>query len=66
MKSNHELVTDTMLDSLVLSGTPQECIKKLERFVNSGITLPIIQFNPIDDVMTSFKLLTSTIGVGKT
>ena len=29
LKSNHESVTDEMLDSLVICGTPQECVKKL-------------------------------------
>ena len=66
LKSNHELVTDNMLDSLVISGTQQECTKKLERFVDIGIDLPIIQFNPIDDTMRSFKLLTSTLSGDKT
>jgi len=66
LKSNHELVTEQMLDSLVVSGTPQECMKRLKRFVDAGIALPIIQFNPIGDVMTSFKLLTSTFSGGKT
>ena len=66
LKSNHELVTDTMLDSLVISGTPQECTKKLKRFIDSGINLSIIQFNPLNDVMASFKLLTDTMSGGKT
>ena len=65
LKSNYELVTNNMLDSLVICGTPQEGIKKLERFVNSGITLPIIQFNPIDETLASFKLLTSTLSGDK-
>jgi alkanesulfonate monooxygenase SsuD/methylene tetrahydromethanopterin reductase-like flavin-dependent oxidoreductase (luciferase family) len=65
LKSNYELVTDNMLDSLVICGTPQESIKKLERIVNAGVTLPIIQFNPIGDVITSFKLLTSTLSGDK-
>lgn len=60
LSSNHELVTEKMLDSIVICGTPEECKKKLERFVRAGVTLPILQFNPIDDVTTSFKLLTST------
>ncbi|HSB57864.1 MAG TPA: LLM class flavin-dependent oxidoreductase [Nitrosopumilaceae archaeon] len=60
LNSNHELVPDSMLDSLVICGTPQQCIKQLERFVDSGVTLPIIQFNPIGNVKTSFKLLMST------
>jgi alkanesulfonate monooxygenase SsuD/methylene tetrahydromethanopterin reductase-like flavin-dependent oxidoreductase (luciferase family) len=66
LKSNHELVTNNMLDSLVISGTPQECMTKIRRFVDAGIALPIIQFNPIGDVMTSFKLLTSTFSGDKT
>lgn len=66
LKSNYELVTDNMLDSLVISGTPQECTKKLKRFFDAGITLPIIQFNPIDDVLTSFKLLTDSMSGEKT
>ena len=63
--SNHELVTDAMLDSLLICGSPQECVKKLERIVNTGVTLPIIQFNPVGDVITSFKLLTSTLSGDK-
>ena len=65
LHSNHELVTDSMLDSLVICGSPQECVKKLEQIVNTGITLPIIQFNPVGDVITSFKLLTSTLSSDK-
>lgn len=61
LKSNHELVTDLMLDSLAIYGTPQECVKKLARIVNAGVSLPIIQFNPVGNVITSFKLLTSTL-----
>lgn len=59
-ESNHELVPDSMLDSLTIYGTPEECIKKLKKFHESGINLPILQFNPIDDVTKSFDLLTST------
>lgn len=60
LKSNHELVTDVMLESLAISGTPQECKKQLKRAYESGITQPIIQFNPIGDVSKSFDLFTKT------
>jgi alkanesulfonate monooxygenase SsuD/methylene tetrahydromethanopterin reductase-like flavin-dependent oxidoreductase (luciferase family) len=60
LTTNYNLVTDSMLDSLVICGTKEECRKKLEKFVNAGVTLPIIQFNPIGDVMTSFKDVVST------
>jgi len=59
-KSNHELVTDSMLKSLVVSGTPEECKKQFQNFKEVGIDLPIIQFNPIGDVSESFKLLKKT------
>jgi alkanesulfonate monooxygenase SsuD/methylene tetrahydromethanopterin reductase-like flavin-dependent oxidoreductase (luciferase family) len=60
LKSNHELVTDSMLQSLCISGNPDECKKQLQNFRETGIDLPIIQFNPIGDVSESFKLLKKT------
>ena len=56
----HELVPDSMLDSLTICGTPEECLKKFKKFADTGLTLPIIQFNPIDNVNESFALLAST------
>ena len=56
----HELVPDSMLNSLTICGTPEECLKKFKKFTDTGLTLPIIQFNPIDNVNESFALLTST------
>ena len=43
-KSNHELVTDYMLDSLCISGSPEEAKVQLKKFRDTGIDLPIIQF----------------------
>ncbi len=60
-QKNYELVTDSMLNSLAVCGTPDESIKKLKKFQETGLDMPIIQFNPIGDVKESFKLLTSTI-----
>lgn len=60
LKSNHELVTDSMLDALTVSGSPQECKRQLKRFREAGITHPIIQFNPIGNVQESFDLFTKT------
>ena len=55
-----ELVPDSMLKKLTICGTPEECKKKLSDFYNSGVDLPIIQFNPVDDVIESFRLVTET------
>ena len=58
--SNHELVSDSMLKELAISGTPEECKKQLDVFRQTGIDLPIIQFNPVGDTMESFRLLQKT------
>jgi 5,10-methylenetetrahydromethanopterin reductase len=60
-KNNHLMVSDSMVEALTVSGTPKEIVKKLENFVRTGIDLPIIQFNPIGDATTSFKILTSSL-----
>ena len=59
-KSNHELVTDSMLKSLCIAGTPDESKLQLQKFRDAGIDLPIIQFNPIGDAIESFSLLKKT------
>ena len=60
-KSNHELVTDSMLNSLCIAGSPEEAKVQLEKFRNVGIDLPIIQFNPIGNTIESFSLLKKTL-----
>ncbi|WP_428324206.1 LLM class flavin-dependent oxidoreductase [Nitrosopumilus sp.] len=58
--SNHELVPDSMLKELTISGTSEECKKQLDAFRQTGIDLPIIQFNPVGNTMESFGLLQKT------
>jgi probable F420-dependent oxidoreductase len=53
-------VTDRMLDSLVIAGTRQDCVRQLGRFADAGITLPIIQVNPVKDAESSFREMLST------
>jgi 5,10-methylenetetrahydromethanopterin reductase len=59
-KLNHELVTDSMIKSLCIAGTPNESKLQLQKFRDAGIDLPIIQFNPIGDAIESFSLLKKT------
>ena len=59
-KSNHELVTEKMLNSLCIAGSPNESKQQLQKFRDAGIDLPIIQFNPIEDTKESFSLLKKT------
>ena len=60
LTNNHEFVSESMVNELCISGTPNECKKQLKQFRETGINLPIIQFNPIDNVQDSFDLVTST------
>ena len=60
-KNNHNEVTDSMLHSLCIAGTPDESKKQLKRFQDTGMDLPIIQFNPVGNVMQSFELLQQTL-----
>ena len=53
-------VSDRMLDSLAICGSGEECRKSLARFVSAGITLPIIQLNPVGDSESSFREMLST------
>src|SRR3989338_4422392 len=48
-KSNHELISDNMLKSLAIAGTSDQCIRQLQKFRDTGIDLPTIQFNPVGD-----------------
>ena len=49
-----------MLKSLTIAGTPDQCLSQLQKFKDTGIDLPTIQFNPVGDVVDSFKLFTTT------
>jgi len=64
LKENHVYVSDNMLSELVICGTPDDGRKQLLRFVNAGIDLPILQFNPSGDVQDSFNLFVSTFQEG--
>lgn len=52
-------VSDRMLSSLVICGNSEECRESLSKFLSTGITLPIIQFNPIGESESSFKEMIS-------
>lgn len=60
LKNNYQYVTQKMLDSLTISGTKNECKKQLDKFRQTGLDLPIIQFNPIGNTIESFTELIDT------
>ncbi len=41
-------VTDAIVDSVAVAGTPEQCRAKLDEFRNAGVTLPILIVCPID------------------
>jgi alkanesulfonate monooxygenase SsuD/methylene tetrahydromethanopterin reductase-like flavin-dependent oxidoreductase (luciferase family) len=49
-----------MINSLTITGDPETCIKQLQKFQETGVDLPIIQFNPIGDVADSLRLFSNT------
>ena len=49
-----------MLKDLTICGTPNETQSQLQKFSDVGIDLPIIQFNPTEDVKESFNLFQKT------
>ena len=59
-RDNYNLVSDKMVNTLAVCGTPEDARKQLSRFVNAGVDLPILQFNPAGEFQKSFKLFIST------
>ena len=60
LDSAAKAVTDKLLDSLTICGSIDQCSESFERFLSTGISLPIIQINPVDDSILSFKEMLST------
>jgi alkanesulfonate monooxygenase SsuD/methylene tetrahydromethanopterin reductase-like flavin-dependent oxidoreductase (luciferase family) len=55
-----KLVSERMLSSLVICGSSEDCRVSLSKFLSTGITLPILQFNPVGDSESSFREMLST------
>ena len=60
-KSNHELISNAMLNSLCIAGSPKEAKVQLQKFRDAGIDLTIIKFNQIVNTIESFSLLKKTL-----
>ncbi len=48
-------ISDKMVDELTVSGTREEAREKIYKIIQTGITLPIIQINPLDKTEASIK-----------
>ncbi len=57
----HKHVTDQMVDAFAIVGDSKSCRKKLDTFMDAGVTHPILQFNPVgDNVANSFDIFVKT------
>jgi 5,10-methylenetetrahydromethanopterin reductase len=57
-----KIVSDKLLDEIAICGDSEQGRRSLRRFVSSGITLPILQINPVEgeDIQKSFIKLLET------
>jgi 5,10-methylenetetrahydromethanopterin reductase len=55
-----KFVSDKMLSSLAVCGSSEDCRESLSKFLSTGITLPILQFNPLENSESSFREMLST------
>ncbi|MBA3750801.1 MAG: LLM class flavin-dependent oxidoreductase [Nitrosopumilus sp.] len=49
LESSVKNITSKMLDNFVVYGSVNDCNYQIKRFINTGIDLPILQINPIED-----------------
>ncbi len=61
LRDNHRFVTDNMVRSLTVCGTPEDIRRKIYEFVGAGIDLPILQLNPVGTAKESLDLLVKTL-----
>lgn len=55
-----KFVSEKMLDSLTISGNSEQCVRSLGKFLSAGISLPIIQVNPVSNTESSIREMLST------
>ena len=51
-ESASKFISDRMLSSLTICGVSEDCRESLSKVVSTGITLPILQFNPVGILKT--------------
>ncbi|MFL6380895.1 MAG: LLM class flavin-dependent oxidoreductase [Nitrososphaeraceae archaeon] len=60
LEAASSFVPETMLNSLTICGTADECNESLAKFMSTGITLPIIQINPVGNAESSIREMLTT------
>jgi len=60
LEAASECVSENMLNAMTICGTGEECVKSLDKFIAAGISLPIIQVNPVGDTLASINEMVET------
>ncbi|MBI3078031.1 MAG: LLM class flavin-dependent oxidoreductase [Deltaproteobacteria bacterium] len=57
VKAAVKLVTDELIERLAITGTPEECVRKLTPFIRAGLNVPIAFHTPGPDRRRAFELI---------
>jgi 5,10-methylenetetrahydromethanopterin reductase len=60
LEAASSVVSERMLESLTICGTADECARSLHKFMSTGITLPILQINPVSGAESSIREMLTT------
>jgi 5,10-methylenetetrahydromethanopterin reductase len=60
LEAASSVVSERMLESLTICGTADECARSLDKFMSTGITLPILQINPVSGAESSIREMLTT------
>jgi 5,10-methylenetetrahydromethanopterin reductase len=60
LEAASSVVSEKMLESLTICGTADECARSLDKFMSTGITLPILQINPVSSGESSIREMLTT------
>src|SRR5919199_4665240 len=60
LEAASSVVSKRMLESLTICGTADECARSLDKFMSAGITLPILQINPVGSAESSIREMLTT------
>jgi 5,10-methylenetetrahydromethanopterin reductase len=60
LEAASRVVSERMLESLTICGTADECARSLDKFMSTGITLPILQINPVSGAESSIREMLTT------
>ncbi|MBI4258629.1 MAG: hypothetical protein HY619_06710, partial [Thaumarchaeota archaeon] len=61
-KSASDAISDDILDSVIICGTPVDCARRFEDYCKTGVTLPILM--PVGDVKLGLQTFARLVDQG--